>query len=164
MSLSNQKTSPLSLGLNQSSEINLLDLPSSSTLNLNSVNFNLDNLPVNDKQAVKNEMDLAQEISHKTRVKDNHCWLCHKEKSNISCKLCPRSFHLKCLPDDYIYFGQEMIQKTDTNKSSSWICIECTTIMKSDNLKTRSATLNQLNPQEFSQLLTYALQTIKAVS
>lgn len=28
---------------------------------------------------------------------DNYCWLCHKEKCNISCGICPRSYHLKCI-------------------------------------------------------------------
>lgn len=164
MSIPIQKSSSSPLELNQSSELTLLDLDSSPNLNLNLIDPNVSGSLVGSSDDSKQQSNDNNEKFNESRIIDDHCWLCHKDKSNVTCKLCPRSFHLKCLPEEYIYSGQqEGCEKEMHIRSSGWTCIECTTIMKSEDLKTRSATLSQLSPQEFSQLLTYALQTIKAV-
>ncbi|RWS07781.1 protein kinase C-binding protein 1-like protein [Dinothrombium tinctorium] len=103
--------------------------------------------------------------------KDIYCWVCHKEKVNISCSLCVRSFHNKCLPANSLYTGHEhhSITANGDNTNSSghssggnrWVCIECTAISKAEEAKTRSEALKNVTPDEFVDLLKYALQTIK---
>ncbi len=44
--------------------------------------------------------------------KDFYCWMCHKEKTNLHCELCSRTYHLKCLG-------------VDIKPEGDWVCLEC---------------------------------------
>ncbi|CAG2167954.1 unnamed protein product, partial [Oppiella nova] len=110
-------------------------------------------------------------------VRDRFCWVCHKDKSNIVCKQCPRSYHLKCIPANTSSSANNAISdtKSKTNGKSfdSWVCVECKDVLKEEADLTPSpdgtddspppvkSRLAQMSAEEMSQLLTFALQTIR---
>lgn len=52
----------------------------------------------------------------KGRSIDPFCWRCHKIRTHINCSICPKAFHLRCLP-------------TKLPDISEWTCIECADMM-----------------------------------
>nr|CAD7394466.1 unnamed protein product [Timema cristinae] len=57
--------------------------------------------------------------------KDKFCWKCHKqEKEVLSCELCPRSYHLKCV------LLRERPQE-------AWVCPECVLVTHADDEASR---------------------------
>ncbi|XP_015791664.1 protein kinase C-binding protein 1 [Tetranychus urticae] len=114
------------------------------------------------------EKKLAQHHykNDKRQEKDDYCWICHKEKGNnyITCKSCPRSYHRKCLPPDNSASSELFEANKNCANNSDWICIECSAINKSEDLASKSSTLSHLNPHDFSELLMFAVQTIKATA
>nr|CAD7432318.1 unnamed protein product [Timema monikensis] len=59
--------------------------------------------------------------------KDKFCWKCHKqEKEVLSCELCPRSYHLKCV------LLRERPQE-------AWVCPECVLVTHADDEASRSS-------------------------
>jgi len=68
---------------------------------------------------------------------DQFCWVCHKEGVQVHCKICPRSYHLKCrhLPDEPAPKGQAALDPPAAPKS--YICPECAVVMNAENLETR---------------------------
>lgn len=113
------------------------------------------------KRLVTNQSSKNEKKNH--HQKDDYCWLCHKEKSNISCKSCPRTYHLKCLPTENSGLNDSSESNKNGANNTNWICIECSAIMKTD-ATSKSPVLSQLSPHELSELLMFAVQTIKAVS
>ena len=95
---------------------------------------------------------------------DQYCWVCHKEKSNLSCSICSRSYHLKCLNnnptyshlDSYILFNDK-----DSFIKDNWICFECELISKAESDEGRSECLRRISKDEFCDLLSYAVLSIK---
>ncbi|XP_077301506.1 uncharacterized protein LOC143922148 [Arctopsyche grandis] len=43
---------------------------------------------------------------------DPFCWRCHKSRTHINCSICPKAFHIRCLPNKL-------------PDLSEWTCIEC---------------------------------------
>lgn len=113
--------------------------------------------------------------------KDRYCWVCHKERSQITCRQCPRSYHLKCIPQSNST-NNSTNNKTSGQGFESWTCIECrdiaadeedlqqfntTASADDDNTNTSVQStygskwrLAQLSVEEMSELFKFALQTI----
>lgn len=58
------------------------------------------------------------------RTIDPFCWKCHRIGTKVNCSLCPKSFHLKCLI-------------TKPPNTLDWVCYECVSIMKAENVDER---------------------------
>ncbi|KAI1289793.1 Protein kinase C-binding protein 1 [Halotydeus destructor] len=89
--------------------------------------------------------------------KDFHCWQCHKEKVNVECSRCPRSYHYKCLPSN----SSSNSQDATNNNDEGWLCMECKNIAKSEHERKSSSNLGRVTEKDFCTLLKFALQTIK---
>ncbi|CAG2112271.1 unnamed protein product [Medioppia subpectinata] len=115
-------------------------------------------------------------------VRDRFCWVCHKDKSNIVCKQCPRSYHMKCIAangNTSSLNNTNSDNKTKSNNKAlyeSWVCIECKDILNEEhNLRIVTAEeavdsapdsapksqLAQMSAEEMSQLLAFAVHTIR---
>ena len=93
---------------------------------------------------------------------DFYCWHCHKERGNLSCSACPRSYHRKCLPANYLFEGQTGSKKSasvSAELASKWICPECKLIEEGE--ERRRTSLSAVSDEELNQLLISALGTIK---
>lgn len=107
-----------------------------------------------------NEEKYAKERQDKLATgKDFYCWNCHKEKANVSCTHCPRSYHFKCLTSS-LTKGQT---KDWEKAPADWTCLECRAIAKADEAMLVSPTLSKVSEDDFCTLLKFALQTIKQV-
>lgn len=115
--------------------------------------------------------------------KDRFCWICHKDRSNINCRQCPRSYHLKCIPSSTSSStnstNSDNKSKSNTKSFDDWICVECKDIIRdeedlqqfSEEESSENSTqssfvgskwrLAQMSTEELSELLMFALQTIK---
>ncbi|XP_076457219.1 uncharacterized protein LOC143291271 [Babylonia areolata] len=78
---------------------------------------------------------------------DPYCWLCHKDDCSVTCQLCPRSYHPKCL----------MVATVPKN----WVCGECERLMEAECLDTRSNAMKQISTDMLSVLMLYALDRMK---
>ncbi len=91
--------------------------------------------------------------STQTQCKDRFCWICHKDRINIHCKLCPRSYHFKCIPSSGSLNNNNNNNNNSNNSNSdktknntntntntnnnikitdSWLCIECKDILREE--------------------------------
>lgn len=77
---------------------------------------------------------------------DKYCWVCHKEGVQVNCKLCPRSYHSKCMSVDY---PNAKINQGD----SSCPCPECVVVMNAETLEFRSDAMKQLTLDQLMSLL-----------
>lgn len=92
--------------------------------------------------------------------KDYYCWCCHKEKANVFCNKCPRSYHFKCLSANNMLVDKKLTSKDLDVKT--YVCFNCVGEKKSEEKP--SVALRNLSPEEFNDLLLYALNSIKMVS
>lgn len=83
--------------------------------------------------------------------KDKFCWRCHREGVNVSCEICVRSFHHKCL-------------KQASPQSQRWICPECVMILKAENVKQRSPAMKNMTLEHLCGLLKFALKRMEQVA
>lgn len=86
-------------------------------------------------------------------TKDCYCWQCHKNEIDFHCKVCPRSLHIKCLPND---------KKMQIVRDS--LCPECADILNAEDGNNPCGCMSLLNGniQELSQLLRFTMLTIKS--
>ena len=100
-------------------------------------------------------MELIAVLINVSSFADYYCFHCHKDRVHIACSICPRSYHYKCLPQ-----GQQVKRGTAVD---NWECPECIgTIEGAEEMK-HSPTLSRISEEDFSQLLKFALGTIKQV-
>lgn len=128
-----------------------------STKSTGNKSFNTKKAPtteINNNPTIKNELKNDQ---------DHYCWICHKDKINLNCNICPRSYHLKCLNNNPSY--SQLDSYTLINDKSfikdNWVCFECELIAKSESDEGRSECLRRISKDEFCELLTFAVATIK---
>lgn len=98
---------------------------------------------------------------------DQYCWLCHKDKINLSCQICPRSYHLKCINSNPTYSQLDSFTLLNDKKTfikDDWICFECEYISKSESDEGKSECLKRITKDEFCELLSHAVVTIKKSS
>lgn len=82
---------------------------------------------------------------------DKYCWVCHKElppgrSLQINCKLCPRSYHTKCMSMDY---PNAKISEGD----ATCPCPECVVVMNAETIEFRSDAMKQLTLDQLMSLL-----------
>ncbi|XP_076361793.1 uncharacterized protein LOC143252877 isoform X2 [Tachypleus tridentatus] len=82
--------------------------------------------------------------------KDTFCWICHRDKVVANCHICPRGYHIQCVPQREI--------------SDNWVCPECQTIRISEDTDSCSPALKLLTIPEFCGLLKHVMQRIKNVA
>ena len=122
--------------------------------------------------------DCVGTVAGTEHSKDRFCWVCHKDKSNINCRQCPRSYHLKCIPSSSSTSSGTKSKSIDKS-FESWICIECKDILRDEedlhqpseeensNNSSQSSyagpkwRLAQMSAEELSELLKFAMQTIR---
>ena len=95
---------------------------------------------------------------------DKYCWLCHKEKCNLSCQICPRSYHQKCINNNPSYSQLDSFSLLNDKNAfikDNWICFECELIQKSETEEGKSECLKRITKEEFCELLNFAVATIK---
>ena len=85
---------------------------------------------------------------------DGFCWLCDKEIEMpgqpcipLTCELCPRAFHPKCVCLDI--------------RPEEWVCPDCEKAMKADCVETRSPAMAMLTPDQLFTVLRYSIQRMK---
>ncbi|ESO04103.1 hypothetical protein HELRODRAFT_79586, partial [Helobdella robusta] len=78
---------------------------------------------------------------------DAYCWICHCDGSGVCCELCPRLYHIKCLPQN--------------PSSESWVCLECQKIIMAETLETRPLAMQSISVDTLCILLKYVLQRMK---
>ncbi|OXA51902.1 protein kinase C-binding protein 1 isoform X2 [Folsomia candida] len=90
---------------------------------------------------------------------DTYCWVCHKEGVQAFCKICPRSYHSKCMhvPEDSVKGSQP----SSESSSKACICPECAVVMNAENLETRSETMKKLTVDQLITMLKYACERMK---
>ncbi|CAL8073120.1 unnamed protein product [Orchesella dallaii] len=80
---------------------------------------------------------------------DKYCWVCHKEGVQVNCKLCPRSYHVKCMSMDYPNHPNAKISQGD----STCPCPECVVVMNAETIEFRSDAMKQLSIEQLMSLL-----------
>ena len=88
----------------------------------------------------------------------------HKEKCNLSCQICPRSYHLKCINNNPAYTQLEsftLLNDKSTFIKDDWVCFECEIIAKAESDEGRSACMRRITKEQFCELLSHALVSIK---
>ena len=124
--------------------------------------------------------DCLGTVAGTAHTKDRFCWVCHKDRSNINCRQCPRSYHLKCIPSSSSTTNSDNKSKSSNKSFDSWICVECKDILRDEddlhqsspeeensNNSSQSSIvgpkwrLAQMSAEELSELLKFALQTIR---
>ena len=65
---------------------------------------------------------------------DKYCWVCHKEKVVYHCKICPRSFHAKCIS---MPVSSDASKTADNVSAKVCVCPECTLVMNAENVESR---------------------------
>ncbi|CAL8119840.1 unnamed protein product [Orchesella dallaii] len=80
---------------------------------------------------------------------DKYCWVCHKEGVQVNCKLCPRSYHVKCMSMDYPNHPNEKISQ----EHSTCPCPECVVVMNAETIEFRSDAMKQLSIEQLMSLL-----------
>ena len=98
--------------------------------------------------------------------KDFFCWICHKEKANVSCSKCPRSFHPKCLLSSGFHHSSLSTGARRSSSSGSTshdiTCPECKSI---EDLERRPPkALKTVSKEELNSLLVYVIDSVKPVS
>ena len=137
--------------------------------------LNLRSLRCSDTGPDEEPVETGQPATGQTR--DRFCWVCHKDRSQITCRQCPRSYHLKCIPQSNSTNNRNSSQAFD-----SWTCIECrdiaadeedlqqflSTPAEDDNTNASVQStygskwrLAQLSVEEMSELFKFSLQTIR---
>jgi len=94
-----------------------------------------------------------------SKGKDYYCWCCHKEKANVSCVKCPRSYHFKCLS------ANSMLDKGESNPkilNRSYMCYNCK--VESGEESNLSKALKAITAEELNGLLIHAIDAVKTVS
>ena len=98
--------------------------------------------------------------------KDFFCWICHKDKANVSCSKCPRSFHPKCLLSSGFHHSSLSggARRTSSSSSSSHdiTCPECRSIEDLERRPPRA--LKTVSKEELNSLLVYVIDSVKPVS
>lgn len=95
--------------------------------------------------------------------KDFYCWNCHKDKANVSCGKCPRSYHPKCLMSSG--FQHSSLSGNGRKNSSSSHDITCPECKLIEDLERRPPkALKTVSKEELNSLLFYAVDSIKPVS
>lgn len=84
--------------------------------------------------------------------KDYWCWTCHKERANISCVSCDRSFHPKCLTPGI---------NSRKNNSKPIVCFECKQIAKAERKPPKA--IRCLDIKELNELIQMAIESVKPV-
>jgi len=108
------------------------------------------------KEPVAKEPRVDQES-----IKDSFCWSCHKDKVQVSCNRCCRSFHVKCLP---VSESSELNQTPTSRRASVIInltCIPCLTIEKRQERPLKP--LQHLSREGLNQLFKIIIDSIKGV-
>ncbi|CAG2054712.1 unnamed protein product [Timema podura] len=83
--------------------------------------------------------------------KDKFCWKCHKEEKEVlSCELCPRSYHLKCV------LLRERPQE-------AWVCPECVLVTHADDEASRSTNMRMMTLKEQRKILQNVVKMMKDV-
>ncbi|KAF2900980.1 hypothetical protein ILUMI_05198 [Ignelater luminosus] len=90
-------------------------------------------------------------ITMNNKKKDPFCWRCHHGSATVHCETCPRSYHSKCL-------------KQNISQPNHWLCPECVTILKAENLKQRSPAMRDMSLEHLCGLLKFALKRMLDVS
>ena len=88
----------------------------------------------------------------------------HKEKCNLSCQICPRSYHLKCINNNPPYAQLDsfaLLNDKSTFIKDDWVCFECEIIARAESDEGKSACMRRINKDQFNELLDYALVMIK---
>ncbi|ODN05111.1 Protein kinase C-binding protein 1 [Orchesella cincta] len=80
---------------------------------------------------------------------DKYCWVCHKEGIQVNCKLCPRSYHAKCMSMDYPNHPNAKISQGD----STCPCPECVVVMNAETVEHRSDAMKQISIEQLMSLL-----------
>lgn len=95
--------------------------------------------------------------------KDFYCWMCHKDKANVSCDKCPRSYHPKCLlSSGFQHSSLSGSGRKSSTSSRNITCPECKSI---EDLERRPPkALKTVPKEELNSLLFYAVDSIKPVS
>lgn len=95
--------------------------------------------------------------------KDFFCWICHKEKANVSCSKCPRSFHPKCLLSSGFHHSSLSVNARRTSSTGhDIICPECKSISDLERRPPRA--LKTVSKEELNSLLVYVIDSVKPVS
>nr|CAD7265280.1 unnamed protein product [Timema shepardi] len=93
---------------------------------------------------------LRKEITMVGR-KDKFCWKCHKqEKEVLSCELCPRSYHLKCV----------LLRE---RPREAWVCPECVLVTHADDEASRSTNMRMVTSKEQRKILHNVVKMMKEV-
>lgn len=82
----------------------------------------------------------------------------------MSCQICPRSYHLKCISNNPSYAQLDSFTLLNDKKTfikDDWLCFECEIIVKSESDEGKSECMRRINKEQFNELLTYALNIIK---
>nr|CAD7442152.1 unnamed protein product [Timema bartmani] len=83
--------------------------------------------------------------------KDKFCWKCHKEEKEVlSCELCPRSYHLKCV------LLRERPQE-------AWVCPECVLVTHADDEASRSTNMRMVTLKEQRKILQNVVKMMKDI-
>ncbi|KAL4705265.1 hypothetical protein ACJJTC_010284 [Scirpophaga incertulas] len=91
---------------------------------------------------------------------DPYCWRCHWEievVSNektlppMSCTVCPRAFHVKCLSSN---------ERNQINQKKSWACPECMGILQAESSETRSPAMKKITLTTLRELLKHAVDRL----
>ncbi|XP_022245452.1 protein kinase C-binding protein 1-like [Limulus polyphemus] len=101
------------------------------------------------KQTVK-KTNTPVKMTKSDPKKDTFCWVCHRDKVVANCQICPRGYHIQCVPQREI--------------SDNWVCPECQTIRTAEDTDSCSPALKLLTIPEFCGLLKYIMQRIKNVA
>lgn len=130
----------------------------SSTTTMNQPRASFDGSDSEDISRKKKDKDAKFKIG-----KDFFCWICHKDKANVSCSNCPRSYHPKCLLSSGVQQSSLTGNGRKSNSNSHDItCPECKLIEALEKKPPKA--LKTVTKEELNSLLVYAIDSVKPVS